>query len=91
MKKLFGGINLSWIKLIIFAILIVIMSIITLINNTVYNTTILLNGGSVGAVFDDSYKVYLEDESFGKVYIVKEKILKIIWLMQNLKKQVKQI
>lgn len=55
------------------ALIILIMSIITLTNNTAYNTTVLVNGGSLGAVFDDSYNVYLEDESFGKVYIVKDK------------------
>ena len=55
---------------IIISILIILtMSIITLTNNTVYNTTVLVNGGSAGAVFDDSYNVYLEDSSYGKVYI----------------------
>ena len=38
-----------------------------------YNTTVLVEGGENGAVFDDSYSVALEDESFGKVYIVYEK------------------
>ena len=54
-------------------LIIIAMSIITLTNKTVYNTTVLVNGGSEGAVFDDSYNVYLEDENFGKVYIVKDK------------------
>ncbi len=31
--------------------------------------------GEAGAVFDDSYKVYLEDDSFGSVFIVKDKNL----------------
>ena len=57
---------------IISLVIILAISIITLSNNTVYNTTVLVNGGSAGAVFDDSYNVYLEDDSFGKVYIVKE-------------------
>lgn len=55
------------------ALIILVMSITSLTNNTAYNTTVLVNGGSLGAVFDDSYNVYLEDESFGKVYIVKDK------------------
>ena len=38
----------------------------------VYSTTLLVNGGSEGVVFDDSYKVYLEDESYGTAYIVFE-------------------
>jgi hypothetical protein len=38
-----------------------------------YNTTILVNGGSLKAEFDDSYSVRLEDESYGKVFIVYEK------------------
>lgn len=55
--------------IIISVLIILTMSIITLTNNTVYNTTILVNGGSAGAVFDDSYNVYLEDSKYGKVYI----------------------
>ena len=58
--------------ILISLLIILTMSIITLSNNTVYNTTVLVNGGSAGAVFDDSYNVYLEDDSFGKVYIVKD-------------------
>ena len=29
----------------------------------------MVNGGNAGAVFDDTYTVSLEDESYGKVYI----------------------
>ena len=51
-------------------LIIIAMSVLSLTsNNNVYNTTVLTNGGSAGAIFDDSYKVYLEDDSFGKVYI----------------------
>ena len=57
---------------IISILIILTMSIITLTNNTVYNTTVLVNNGSAGAVFDDSYNVYLEDDSYGKVYIIKD-------------------
>jgi len=55
--------------IIISVLIILTMSIITLTNNTVYNTTVLVNGGDAGAVFDDSYNVYLEDSKYGKVYI----------------------
>ena len=55
---------------VVISILIIIaMTIITLTNNTVYNTTVLVNGGDSGAVFDGSYNVYLEDIKYGKVYI----------------------
>ena len=55
--------------IVISVLIILTMSIITLTNNTVYNTIVLTNGGSAGAVFDDSYNAYLEDSSYGKVYI----------------------
>lgn len=54
---------------IISLIIIIVMTIILFVNKTTYKTTILTNGGSVGAVFDDSYKVYLEDDKLGDVYI----------------------
>ncbi|MCR4615470.1 MAG: hypothetical protein K5756_04905 [Clostridiales bacterium] len=38
-----------------------------------YNTTLMTSGGSAGVEFDESYKPYLEDESFGEVSIVYEK------------------
>ena len=62
------------------------MSVITVTNNTVYNTAVLVNGGSAGAVFDDSYNVYLEDESFGKVYIVKDKNIEDYMVIAEFKK-----
>ena len=55
--------------IIISSLIILAMTIITFINKTGYNTTILVNGGEAGAVFDDSYNVYLEDSKYGKVYI----------------------
>ena len=51
------------------SLIIILAMLITLSRNTGYNTTVLVNGGSEGAVFDDSYKVYLEDSNFGNVYI----------------------
>ena len=50
-------------------LIILAMTIIAFLNNTVYNTTVLVNGGDAGAVFDESYNVYLEDSKYGKVYI----------------------
>ena len=58
--------------IVISSLILLIMSIKTLTNNTVYNTTVLVNGGSAGAFFDDNYNVYLEDDSLGKVFIVKD-------------------
>ncbi|MCR4669224.1 MAG: hypothetical protein K5774_07670 [Clostridia bacterium] len=36
----------------------------------VYNTAVMVSNGSLEVVFDDTYTVSLEDESFGKVFIV---------------------
>ena len=45
------------------------MTFITFTNDITYNTTLLVSDSETGEVFDDSYKVYLEDEKIGKVYI----------------------
>ena len=55
--------------LIISIVIILAASVYTLINRHVYNTTLLSNGGEAGAVFDGTYKAYLEDESFGTIQI----------------------
>ena len=55
--------------LIISILIIIAMTIITLIESTTYNTTILVSDSDTGVVFDDSYKVYLEDDKIGKVNI----------------------
>ena len=60
---------------IISLMIIIIMTIISFVNNTTYNTTLLTSGGSAGAVFDDSYKVYLEDDKLGDVYIEYDNVL----------------
>jgi hypothetical protein len=52
------------------SLIIVATTIYSLLNPLVYKTDPLINGGSDGAVFDDTYKVYLEDERFGDVSIV---------------------
>ena len=54
---------------IISALIILTMSIIALFNNTTYNTVVLTNNGEAGAVFDNTYTVYLEDSSYGDVSI----------------------
>ena len=61
--------------IIISVLIILITSVLAITNNNVYNTIVLVNDGSAGAIFDDSYKVYLEDESFGRVYIEKNESL----------------
>ncbi len=67
---------IKYVGLSISLLLIIVFSLTVLFSNkATYNTTILVNGGSLGAVFDDSYKVYLMDESFGKLYIVYEENL----------------
>lgn len=54
-------------------LIILTATILTLgTEKTTYNTTILVSGGGAGIIFDDSYKVYLSDEKYGKVYIVYE-------------------
>ena len=60
---------------VISILIIVSMTFITLTKNTVYSTTVLVNGGDAGAVFDDSYNVYLEDSKYGRVYIAYDEAL----------------
>ena len=54
---------------IISALIVVAGIIYSFVNPLVYDTVPLVNGGSDGAVFDDTYKVYLEDKRFGDVAI----------------------
>ena len=54
---------------IISALIILTMTIITIFNNTTYNTVVLTNNGEAGAIFDNTYTVYLEDLSYGDVSI----------------------
>ena len=51
-----------------------------------YNTTILVENGSLEASFDDSYTVSLEDESYGSVYIVYEKNIESYMVNAEFKK-----
>ena len=55
--------------LILSIVIIAVASAYTLMNRHVYNTTLMANNGEAGAVFDGTYKAYLEDDSFGTVQI----------------------
>ena len=57
--------------IVISILIILVMTGLALSKPAVYNTTIFVNGEE--HKFDNTYKVYLTDESFGKVYIVFEK------------------
>ncbi len=57
--------------IVISILIILVMTGLALSKPSVYNTTIFVNGEE--HKFDNTYKVYLTDESFGKVYIVFEK------------------
>lgn len=83
---IFNNKKVKIVGIVISILTILTMSIIALTNNIVYKTTILANGSSIGAVFDDSYKVYLEDESFGKVYIIKDENIKDYMINAEFKK-----
>lgn len=50
--------------------IIAVTTVLAIRKPSVYNTTILVNGEEHH--FDDTYTVYLKDESFGKLYIVYE-------------------
>lgn len=52
----------------------------------IYNTDILISHGSSNVVFDDSYKVYLADESFGSLSIRYEEALKDYMVHAEFKK-----
>ncbi len=67
-KKLrLGGVIISIVILIAFTV----MGLIS--GGNVYNTVLLVNNGSAGVEFDDNCKFYLEDDSFGRVYVDYEK------------------
>ena len=66
---IFDNKNVRNAGIIISVLIILSMSIFAIINKNVYNTTVFVNGGDSGAVFDDTYNVYLEDDSYGNVKI----------------------
>ena len=60
---------------VIISAIILLFGTVMVLNNgrTTYNTTIMVNNGSLGMTFDDTYNVYLKDKEYGKVFIVYEK------------------
>jgi hypothetical protein len=66
---IFNNKKIKIVGVIVSLLIIVLMTIIAISSNTTYNTTLLTNGGDAGAVFDDSYNVYLENDKLGKVSI----------------------
>ena len=71
---------------IISALIIAGMTIITILNPQVYNTTILVSGGSMEVNFDDTYKAYLTDEKYGDLYFKYETGIEEWALNANFKK-----
>ena len=53
---------------VISIIIIIVMTIITLMNPPIYDTTLMLNGGKLEVNFDNTYKAYFTDESYGETY-----------------------
>lgn len=66
---------------------IIVVSIIAVSSKRdFYNTTILMSGGSMEVVFDNTYKAYLEDESYGTLEIVYEKNIEVYMVNASFKK-----
>ena len=68
-KRIFDNRKVQNTGIVISVLIILCASAFALIHRNVYNTTVLVNGGSAGAIFDDTYSAFLEDDSFGKVHI----------------------
>lgn len=83
---IFKNKKIKIIGVIISSIIIIAMTVLTLLNPPIYNTTLLSNGGSDGVIFDDTYKAYLTDESYGELYIEYEDAIEDWLLNANLKK-----
>ena len=66
---IFNNKKVKIIGIIISLIILIVMTLISFTNNTTYNTTLLVSDSETGEVFDDSDKVYLENEKIGKVNI----------------------
>ena len=65
--------NLRIIGLIISIVILLGAAVLTFTSErSYYRTTVLVEGGTLAPAFDDTYEVSLEDESFGRVYIVYE-------------------
>ena len=66
---IFKNKKIKIVGLIISIVILLVSTFLTIQKPSTYETDILTNGGSAGATFNDSYKVYLTDESFGTVEI----------------------
>ncbi len=79
-----------WLRLagvIISAVIIAAASVLSVsAGRSWYNTTILVENGSMEVSFDDSYTVSLEDESYGNVYIVYEENIESYMVNAEFKK-----
>lgn len=53
---------------VISATILLVMTIITLLNPPIYDTTLMINGGKLDVTFDNTYKAYFTDESYGETY-----------------------
>lgn len=69
-QVIFNDKKVKSIGLVISILILLLSSGYTLLNRYTYNTTLLVNNGEAGAVFDDTFKTYLEDDGFGTVEIV---------------------
>ena len=80
----------KWLRLagvIISVVIIAAASVLSIsAGRSWYNTTILVENGSMEVSFDDSYTVSLEDESYGTVYIVYEKNIESYMVNAEFKK-----
>ena len=83
---IFNDKKVKTIGIIISILIILAATVYALVNRYTYNTTLLSNNGELGAVFDNSYKAYLEDDSFGKVEIVYNEAIEDYLLNANLVK-----
>ena len=71
----------------ILSILIIIgMTVYTFFNRNIYSTTVFVSHGSEEVVFDSSYTAHLENESFGKVYIVYDEAMEEYMLNADFKR-----
>ena len=80
----------KWLRLagvIISVVIIAAASVLSIsAGRSWYNTTILVENGSMEVSFDDRYTVSLEDESYGTVYIVYEKNIESYMVNAEFKK-----
>lgn len=72
---------------IIIGILIIIMATIFSFKNPIkYNTDILVSGGDLGVIFDNTYNVYLEKDNIGDVFIVYDEGIQDYLIKGNFKR-----